>query len=32
MNVFTLVSAGETAGLLPDVLDREAGLLESLAK
>jgi len=27
-----LVSAGETAGLLPDVLDREAGLLESLAK
>ncbi len=27
-----LVAAGETAGLLPDVLDREAGLLESLAK
>ena len=27
-----LVSAGETAGLLPDVLDREAGLLESLSK
>ena len=27
-----LVSAGETAGLLPKVLDREANLLESLAK
>ncbi len=27
-----LVSAGETAGLLPEVLDREAKLLESLAK
>ena len=27
-----LVSAGETAGLLPDTLDREAKLLESLAK
>ena len=27
-----LVSAGETAGLLPDVLDREASLLESLSK
>ncbi len=27
-----LVSAGETAGLLPDVLEREAMLLESLAK
>ena len=27
-----LVSAGETAGLLPDVLDREAGLSESLAE
>jgi len=27
-----LVSAGETAGLLPEVLDREAKLLESLSK
>ena len=27
-----LVSAGETAGLLPDTLEREAKLLESLAK
>lgn len=27
-----LVFAGETAGLLPEVLEREAGLLESLAK
>ncbi len=27
-----LVSAGETAGLLPDTLDREAKLLESLSK
>ena len=27
-----LVSAGETAGLLPDTLDRQAKLLESLAK
>ena len=27
-----LVSAGETAGLLPEVLEREAELLESLAK
>ena len=27
-----LVSAGETAGLLPDTLERQAGLLESLAK
>ena len=27
-----LISAGETAGLLPEVLDREAKLLESLAK
>ncbi len=27
-----LVSAGEAAGLLPEVLDREAKLLESLAK
>ena len=27
-----LVSAGETAGLLPEVLEREAKLLESLSK
>ena len=27
-----LVSAGETAGLLPNTLDRQAKLLESLAK
>ena len=27
-----LVNAGETAGLLPDTLDRQAKLLESLAK